>query len=121
MTALYAITGFAYIESGDSMENFISEILRIEQNAQDRIEEAEKKCIQIIADAKIERENIINDKIKEADNRIKMMQANEKNKADNELAVIEKKMNDEINRITEIYNEHHSEWETNLFNQIITN
>ena len=53
------------------MENIITSILEIEQNAQKRLEEARQKKDSIIAAAESEKERIIGEKIKEAEEKIR--------------------------------------------------
>ncbi len=102
------------------MENIITSILEIEQNAKERLEEAEKKRNQIIADAKAEEENLIKAKIKEAEEKIGQIDSEEKKKTDEKLAEIENSRLEEIKRIDDIYNERHEKWENDIFNAIIT-
>ncbi len=104
---------------GDYMENIITEILEIENNAQKRITDAEQQCIQIIADAKAEKENLINNKIQEAENRIKFINSEEQRKAEKNLNEIEKNKQEAIAKLDDIYNSAHIEWEENIFNSII--
>ena len=103
----------------DKMDNIITNILEIEQNAKNRLAEAEQKRNQIIADAKAEEENIINAKIKEANDKIEKINFEEKQKADKKLTEIEQSRISEINRLDTIYNEQHSKWEDEIFNSII--
>lgn len=101
------------------MENIIADILKIESEAQKRLSDAEAKCIKIIADAKAEREEILNSKIKEAEKKIELINSDEKNKAEKAIAEIEKNKLLEIERINSIYKLKHTEWEESIFNQII--
>lgn len=103
----------------DKMDNIITNILEIEQNAKNRLAEAEQKRNQIIADAKAEEENIINAKIKEANDKIEKINFEEKQKADKKLTEIEQSRISEISRLDTIYNEQHSKWEDEIFNSII--
>lgn len=109
-----------YAEKGDYMENnIIASILEIEQNAQKRLEEAEKKKNQLIADAKAEEEKIINDKIKEIEDNLKKIELEEQKKTDERLSEIEKQKADEIKRLDEVFKKKHSEWENAIFGSII--
>lgn len=102
------------------MENIITSILEIEQNAQTRLEEARQKKDKIIAEAEAEREGIISGKLKEAEETARKISLDEKNKTDEKLAEIERKRNDEIKRLDSIYEKHHTEWEDDIFNAVIT-
>lgn len=113
------VTGVAVFIWSDYMENIITDILKIEADAQKRLADAEEESIKILADAKAEKENIINAKIQEAENRITMLNSDEKTRAEKTLADIEQNRINEIGRIDNIYNESHTEWEENIFNQII--
>ncbi len=102
------------------MENIITDILKIEADAQKRLADAENESVKIIAAAKAEKEKIINAKIEEAENRIAMINSDEKNRAEKNLADIEQNRISEIERIDNIYNERHIEWEESIFSQIIS-
>ncbi|MDE7278687.1 MAG: hypothetical protein K2N26_03050 [Oscillospiraceae bacterium] len=102
------------------MENIITSILEIEQNAQKRLEEARQKKDSIIAAAESEKERIIGEKIKEAEEKIRKISLDEKNKTDEKLAEIERSKNDEIKRLDSIYEKRHTEWENDIFNAVIT-
>lgn len=102
------------------MENLITSILEIEQNAQKRLEEARQKKDKIIADAEAEKEKIIGEKIKEAEEKLRKLGLDEKNKTDERLAEIERSKNDEIKRLDSIYEKHHTEWEDDIFNAVLT-
>lgn len=102
------------------MENVITGILEIEQNANVRLEEAEKKRNQIIADAKAEEEKLIKAKIKEAEDKANKLNLDEKKKLEDKLAEIEQNGIDEIKRYDDIYEEYHTKWEDEIFNAIIS-
>ena len=102
------------------MENIITSILDIEQNAQKRLEEARQKRDSIIAAAEAEKEKIIAEKIKDAEEKIRKISLDEKNKTDEKLAEIERSKNDEIKRLDSIYEQRHAEWEDDIFNAVIT-
>ncbi len=102
------------------MENIITSILEIEQNAQTRLEEARQKKDMIIAEAEAEKERIISGKLKEAEEKIRKISLDEKNKTDEKLAEIERKRDGEIKRLDSIYEKHHTEWEDDIFNAVIT-
>ncbi len=101
------------------MENIISDILKIEESAQKRLADAEQASIKIIADAKAEKEALINSKIQEAKTKIELINADEKSKIQNTLSEINQGKLEQIEYIDEIYKSKHSEWEENIFNQII--
>ncbi len=101
------------------MENIIASILEIEQNAKERLEEAEKKKNQLIADAKAEHERLIKEKIKEADEKLDKMSMDEKKKADEKLAEIEEKTKKEINRLDKVFEKSRQKWEDEIFNAIV--
>jgi len=101
------------------MENIITDILKIESDAQKRLADAEDKCIGIIADAKAEKEKVISLKIEEAKKRIAAINSDERKKAEKKIWEINNNKISEIERIDSIYEVKHSEWEENIFNQII--
>lgn len=102
------------------MENIITSILEIEQNAQTRLEEARQKKDKIIAEAEAEKERIISGKLKEAEETVKKISLDEKNKTNEKLAEIERKRDDEIKRLDSVYEKHHAEWEDDIFNAVVT-
>ncbi len=101
------------------MENIIKDILKIEVNAQKRLAEAEQQSVKIIAAAMMRKEELINSKIQEAKEKISAINEDEKNKAEIEIIRIEQNKSKEIKHIDEIYILKHTEWEENIFNQII--
>lgn len=101
------------------MGNIITDILKIEADAQKRVSDAEQEGIRIIAEAKIQRDEIINSKIQETENKIKKINSDEKIKAEEKLSKIKQNGSDEIANIDAVYNLNHSEWEESIFNQII--
>lgn len=102
------------------MENLITSILEIEQNAQKRLEEARQKKDKIIAAAEAEKEKIIAEKIKEAEEKVRKFSLDEKNKTDEKLAEIERSKNEEIKRLDSIYENRHVQWEDDIFNAVLT-
>lgn len=101
------------------MENVIASILEIEQNAKERLEEAEKKKNQLIADAKAEQERLIKEKIKEADEKLDKMSMEEKKKAEERLAEIEESTKMEMTRLDKVFEKSREKWEDEIFNAII--
>lgn len=102
-----------------NMENVIASILEIEQNAKVRLEEAEKKKNQLIADAKAEQEKLIKEKIKEADEKLNKMSLDEKRKADERLAEIEENKKKEIKRLDKVFENCRQKWEDEIFRAIV--
>lgn len=100
------------------MENIITSILEIEQNAQRHLEEAGQKRDSIIAEAEAEKERIIGEKIKMAEEKLEKLSLEEKNRTDEKLAEIERCRNDEIKRLDSVYEKHHTEWENDIFNAV---
>ena len=103
------------------MENIIASILDIEQKAKERLEEAEKKKNQLIADAKAEQEKPIKDKIKEADDKLDKMSMEEKRKAEEKLAEIEESTKKEISRLDNVFEKSRQKWEDEIFSAIVNN
>lgn len=99
--------------------NIIASMLKIEQDAKNRLAEAERKRDTIIADAKTEKDRIIKEKIAEAENEKDKMYAREKNKTNLRLAEIEKNRIGEIERLDTVYEKSHAEWENIIFNSVI--
>ncbi len=99
--------------------NIISSMLKIEQDAKNRLAEAERKKAAAIADAEAEKDRIIRDKIRAAEEEKDKVYSDEKEKTDSKLAEIEKSRNDEIKRLDGIYEKRHEEWEKNIFNAVI--
>ncbi|MCM1328042.1 MAG: hypothetical protein NC253_01250 [Ruminococcus sp.] len=101
------------------MEDVIASILKIEENAKTRLEEAEKKKNQLIADAKAEQEKLIKDKIKEADEKLNKMSLDEKKKAEQKLAEIEESTKKEIARLDNVFEKSRRKWEDEIFKSIV--
>lgn len=101
------------------MENIITSILEIEQNAKARLEEAVRQRDKIIADAEAEKDRIVAEKIIEAEEKAAQVSLGEKKKTDEKLAEIEAARADEIKRLDRVYEKNHTEWENNIFNAVI--
>ncbi len=101
------------------MENIITDILKIEADAQKRLTDADQEGIRILTEAKIQRDNIINSRIHEVQKKIDEFNLNEKNKAEKRIAEIERQGLKEISDIDNIYSLNHLKWEENIFNEII--
>lgn len=101
------------------MENIIKSILEIDQQARDKIAKAERERNRIIADAKAEEEQLLEMKIKEADDKLAGIKADEQAKADVKLAEIEAERDSEIKRLNQVFEEKHEEWQEKIFKAII--
>ncbi len=99
--------------------NIIAEMLKIEQDAKDRLAEAEQKKAAAIADAEEEKERIIRDKLRAAEEEKDKLYSDERKKTESRLAEIEKSKNDAIKRLDDIYEKSHSDWENIFFNAVI--
>ncbi len=100
--------------------NIIAGMLKIEQDAKDRLAEAERRKAAVIADAEAEKERIIRDKIRAAEEKKDKLYSDERKKTESRLAEIEKSKNDAIKRLDEIYEKSHAEWENIFFNAVIS-
>ncbi len=94
-------------------------MLKIEQDAKNRLAEAERKKDDLIADAEAERDRIIGEKIRAAEKEKDKVCSDEKEKIESKLSEIEKNKNNEIKRLDEIYEKSHTEWENIFFNAVI--
>lgn len=101
------------------MENIVTDILKIEADAQQRLSDAEQEGVRILTEAKIQRDNIINSKIQEAQKKIDEFNLNEKNKSEERIQEIEQQGLKEISDIDNIYLLNHLKWEEDIFNEII--
>lgn len=101
------------------MGNIVTDILKIEADAQKRLSDAEQEGVRILTDAKIQRDNIINLKIQEVQKKIDKFNQDEKNKAEKRMQEIEHQGMKEISDIDNIYSQNHLKWEENIFNEII--
>ncbi len=101
------------------MGNIVTDILKIEADAQKRLSDAEQEGVRILTDAKIQRDNIINLKIQEIQEKIDEFNQDEKNKAEKRMQEIEQQGLKEISDIDNIYFQNHLKWEENIFNEII--
>lgn len=101
------------------MGNIVTDILKIEADAQKRLSDAEQEGVRILTEAKIQRDNIINSKIQEVQKKIDEFNQDEKNKAEKRMQEIEQQGQKEISDIDNIYSLNHSKWEENIFNEII--
>jgi cell division septum initiation protein DivIVA len=101
------------------MENIINSILQIEQTAKDKLSSAQSLKNEIIAGARAEEERIINDKLKEASDRLKVLEDEEMRKYNEMVKEIEKRKAEEIKRLDAVYEKQHKEWEDEIFDFVI--
>ncbi len=101
------------------MENIIKSILEIDQMAKDKIYKAESERNRIIAEAKLEEEQIAFNKIREADRKLEDLIADEKYKAEAKLAEIDTELKSETKRLDDAFAAHNREWQENIFNAIV--
>ncbi len=99
--------------------NIIASMLKIEQDAKNRLAEAERRKDDLIANAEAERDKIIGEKIRAAEEEKDKVCSDEKEKIESKLSEIEKNKNNEIKRLDEIYEKSHTEWENIFFNAVI--
>jgi vacuolar-type H+-ATPase subunit H len=100
-------------------ENIISDIIEIDEMAKDKLSDADKKRIQIIAEAKSERDEIINDKLKATNQKLAAIEKDESTKADFKASVIEENKKDEIEHLDSIFAEKSGEWVDEVVGAII--
>lgn len=99
--------------------NIIASMLKIEQDAKNRLAEAERKRDDIIADAEAERDRIIKEKTAAADAEKERVCSDERERTDQKLAEIERSKSSEIGRLDDVYEKSHTEWENIIFNAVI--
>ncbi|MDR0974614.1 MAG: hypothetical protein LBL80_02850 [Ruminococcus sp.] len=100
-------------------ENIISDIIEIDEQAKDKMADADKKRIQIIASAKSERDEIISDKLKKTHEKLAAIEKSENDKAADKNTVIEENKQTEISRIDNIFAEKSNGWVEEIVKAII--
>jgi vacuolar-type H+-ATPase subunit H len=100
-------------------ENIISDIIEIDEMAKDKMAEAEKKRIQIIANAKTERDEIISDKLKKTNEKLAGIEKAESEKADAKNNEIEQNKENEIKRIDDIFAQKSGAWTDEIVKAIV--
>ena len=101
------------------MENIIKSILEIDQMAKNKIYKAEDQRNRIIAEARLDEEQIIFNKIKEADKKLADLVADEKEKSEKKLTQIDDELKAETKRLDEVYAKRKDEWQENIFTAIV--
>ncbi|MDR0903909.1 MAG: hypothetical protein LBM59_04690 [Ruminococcus sp.] len=100
-------------------ENIISDIIEIDERAKDKMADADKKRIQIIASAKTERDEIISDKLKKTHEKLAAIEKSESEKAEGKNAEIEQNKKTEIDRIDSIFAEKGNGWVDEIVKAIV--
>jgi vacuolar-type H+-ATPase subunit H len=100
-------------------ENIISDIIEIDEQAKDKMADADKKRIQIIASAKSERDEIIADKLKKTQEKLAAIEKSENEKAEGKNTEIEQNKQTELARIDNIFAEKGSGWVDEIVKAII--
>jgi hypothetical protein len=100
-------------------ENIISDIIEIDEQAKDKMSEADKKRIQIIASAKTERDEIIADKLKKTQEKLAAIENNENQKAVDKNKLTEQNKEAELTRIDNIFAEKSEGWIDEIVTAII--
>ncbi len=101
------------------MENIINTILDIDKAASDRLEEAQKNKIQVIADAKAEAEKIVNGSVAEADKKLAQIGADEEDRTAAKIAEINSAAENEIKQMESAFSENHDRWQDEIFKAVI--
>jgi F0F1-type ATP synthase membrane subunit b/b' len=101
--------------------NIISEIIEIDEDANTKLDEAQKKYIAIIAAAKQEKELVVSAKQKEVYEQLETLEANETEKLKTKTDEINKSRDDELARLDSIYNEKKAGWIDEIVKSITLN
>jgi F0F1-type ATP synthase membrane subunit b/b' len=101
--------------------NIISEIIEIDEDANTKLDEAQKKYIAIIAAAKQEKELVVSAKQKEIYEQLETLEANETEKLKTKTDEINKSRDDELARLDAIYNEKKAGWIDEIVKSITLN
>ncbi|MDR0986306.1 MAG: hypothetical protein LBL98_01240 [Ruminococcus sp.] len=100
-------------------ENIISDIIEIDEQAKEKMADADKKRIQIIATAKTERDDIISDKLKKTQEKLALVEKSENEKAEVKNAEIEQNKESELKRVDNIFAEKGKGWVDEIVKAII--
>jgi NAD(P)H-flavin reductase len=100
-------------------ENIISDIIEIDEMAKDKLSDADKKRVQIIATAKSEKDEIINDKLKKTNEKLSAVEKSESQKAAEREAEITENRDAEIKRLDDIFVQKSDKWVEEIVAAII--
>ena len=101
------------------MENVINQILRIDHEANDRLERAKEESTRILAEAKLEEARIKREHVEHADSRISKVDAFEKMIADEKITALENDRQIRLNQLQAKYDASHEMWEKEIFERIV--
>jgi F0F1-type ATP synthase membrane subunit b/b' len=102
----------------DQGNNIISQIIEIDEDANAKLDEAQKKYIAIIAAAKQEKELVVSAKQKEITEKLEAVEADEEAKLKTKTDEINKSRDDELARLDAIYNEKSAGWTDEIVKNI---
>jgi hypothetical protein len=94
----------------DQGNNIISQIIEIDEDAQTKLDDAQKKYIAIIAAAKHEKELVVSAKQKEITEKLAVVEADETKKLEEKTNEINAARDAELARLDKIYAEKSAVW-----------
>lgn len=101
------------------MENIINRIIEIDKNATERLNAAESRKKSVMSDTSLERANLRESAIKDAEQELAKKDKAAKDNVKNQLDSIAAGKQEAIDRLTANYNANHEKWEGEIFNRIV--
>lgn len=102
------------------MENLINCILKIDEDARKRLQNAKDTKAQTIMSAEQQEDKIRTEVSKRVDGRLEKVEEFEKQQADEKIEAINKEKNSKIDVLDEAFSNNHTAWEKDIFKNIIS-
>ncbi len=102
------------------MDEIIREIIKIDQEASRKLEDAQRVKDEVLKKQMIEENQELRHKMRErAQMHLDKVKETEQKHADERIAEINSKKNNELEILKKTYEEHHQGWEEDLFNRVL--
>lgn len=102
------------------MDNIIRSILDIDRNAAQRLEDAQKKKLRIINDAKALEEKLVQDAVENAKTELERLEKEELKKTEEKIAALDEMKNSKISAMEESFEKNSQEWCEEIFKAVIS-
>lgn len=101
------------------MENIINRIISIDENAKERLSEAEQRRQSILESAEQEKQDIIRQNLGKAQTTLIRMDDFEKHSSEEKIDRINKDAEEKIKRLNMLFDEKHLAWEDEIVGRIV--
>lgn len=102
------------------MDDIIKSIIDIDRGASKKLEDAEKKKLKIISDAKAEEERLISKAVDDSKAELERLEKQEQDKTDKKIADLEAEKNAKISAMQSSFEKNADKWCDEIFSAVIS-